>query len=646
MDIKPLCLAAALCLGVNFAQAAANDIEQQRARFLEAESALAANDLQRFQTLADEVRGYPLYPYLIYAELSRNLSIARDPEVSRFLDIFKQTPLAPLLRQHWLTYLAAEKQWTSFLRHYQPGADTTLLCFQRQALYQTGQRQAALGDMEKLWLAGRGQPQACDPLFDAWRETGALTPALIWRRIELAMDKGELSLARHLAKQLPGADQAWFETWITVHDNPNQATTLGLLAEDGPRARTIVLYAVQRATQRDVAAGGMLWDAVKTHYPFSAAERAAVERRLALGHALRGNPEALDRLAALDPQQLDGTLREWRVRVALSLGDWPAVEIWIDQLNSEERQTPRWQYWRARALEAAGNPEAKGIYESLARTRNYYGFLAADRIDAPYAMESQPLTVDADSLASIEKLPEILRARELFLLNRAAEARREWTYATRAMTATQLSHAAKLAERWGWHDRAIYTLAATPFNDDLSLRFPVAHAEAVLAAARDSRIDPAWAYAVIRQESAFMADARSSVGALGLMQLLPRTAQDVARALKVRLDGTRTLFDADTNIRLGIAYLRTTLDRFADNAVLATASYNAGAARVESWRPADNFIAADIWVETVPYYETRNYLQQVFAYTVIYDHRLGRTPTPLKTRMSPIRATQPIKTDG
>ncbi len=648
MIIKELCLAATLCLGVNLADAAVtNEVEQQRARFVEAELALAANDMQGFQTLADELHGYPLYPYLVYAELLRNLSSSRDSEVGRFLDVFAQTPLAPLLRQHWLTYLATEKQWASFLSHYQPGGDTALLCFQRQALYQTGQRQAALDGVEKLWLTGRGQPQACDPVFDAWRAAGGLTPTLIWQRIELAMDKGELPLARHLAKQLPSADQIWFETWISVHNNPGQVTRLGLLAEDSPRARALVLYAVQQATQRDVAAGGIVWDAVKTRYPFSADQRAAIERRLALGHALRGKPEALDRLAALDPQQLDGTLREWRVRVALNLGDWHAVRIWIDELKLEEQQNPRWQYWRARALEATGSPEAKIVYERLARTRNYYGFLAADRVDAPYAMESQPLSVNAENLASVENLPAIQRARELFLLNRAAEARREWTYATRSMTATQMSHAAKLGERWGWHDRAVFTLAATPFNGDLSLRFPIAHAEAVLAAARDSRIDPAWAFAVIRQESAFMPDARSSVGALGLMQLLPRTAHDVARSLKLSLNGSQALFDAGTNIRLGVAYLRHTLDRFNDNTVLATAAYNAGAARAESWRPAaDQLIPADIWVENVPFYETRNYLQQVFAYTVIYDHRLGRTPIPLKTRMPFIKTAQPAKTGG
>ncbi len=636
MSIRAIWPALVVCLNLTGMPASAqNKIELQRTHFIEAESTLNAGDTAGFHALAAELHDYPLYPYLLYAELLQNLSSARGGDISRFLDAYRDTPLAARLRQRWLTHLATHERWQDFLRDYHASNDKELQCLQRQALHHTDQKHAALKDVEKIWLTGRSQADACDPVFEIWRASGGLTPALIWQRLELAMTGGNTSLARYLAKQLPESEQTWFDLWMRTQTQPELIMHLDALNKDQARSRLIVLHAVKRAAQRDPAAGDALWDQVKNRYHFSETERSAMARRLALGHALRGKPEALNRLAALDPQDIDGTLREWRVRAALSLGDWQTALIWIDELNPQERQNPRWQYWRARALEAIGNPGAGALYEALSRTRNYYGFLAADRIETRYAMESQPLTIGDERLADVENLPGIQRARELFMLERALEARREWYLATRGMSDVQLTHAAKLAERWGWHDQAIITVAATPFLDDLQLRFPIVHQDMVLGAARDNRIDPAWAFAVIRQESAFMTDARSPAGALGLMQLLPRTARDVARDLNLRLSNPQALFDAGTNIRLGVTYLRNTLDRFDDNAVLATASYNAGSRRVNDWRPA-NDTPADIWVETVPFYETRGYLQQVFAYTVIYDYRLGRAPTPLKIRMSPI----------
>ena len=201
---------------------------------------------------------------------------------------------------------------------------------------------------------------------------------------------------------------------------------------------------------------------------------------------------------------------------------------------------------------------------------------------------------------------------------------------------SRLLKAAKLADEWGWHDRAIATLARARYWDDLELRFPLAHQQVVLTQAKRQKVNPAWAFAIIRQESAFTTDARSHAGAMGLMQLMPRTARTVARSMKMQPPRRYDLLKIDTNIRLGVRYLKKVQDRNQGHPVLATAAYNAGQSRVTQWLPEQGSVAADVWIETVPFQETRDYLKRVMTYTVIYEQRLGRDPVPLLERMSPI----------
>ncbi|NNF97277.1 MAG: transglycosylase SLT domain-containing protein, partial [Halobacteria archaeon] len=253
-----------------------------------------------------------------------------------------------------------------------------------------------------------------------------------------------------------------------------------------------------------------------------------------------------------------------------------------------------------------------------------------------YQFAHTPLVYQDSELADVEALPAIQRAREFYAIKRTVDARREWNYAIQRMPQPQLLKAAKLADAWGWHDRAITTLAEAKYWDDLELRFPLAHQQQVLNQAARQQINPAWAFAIIRQESAFTADARSHAGALGLMQLLPRTARDMARSLRVRKPRKSDILKIDTNIQLGVGYLKKVQDRYQGHPVLATAAYNAGPSNVKRWLPDNGAVAADIWIETVPFKETRDYLKRVLTYTVIYEQRLGQQPKSLLERMTPI----------
>ncbi|MDX1655543.1 MAG: transglycosylase SLT domain-containing protein, partial [Candidatus Competibacteraceae bacterium] len=349
--------------------------------------------------------------------------------------------------------------------------------------------------------------------------------------------------------------------------------------------------------------------------------------------ASRGDPSAPGRLAALPAEAVDEAVWEWRVRIGLQRQDWRQTLDWIEGMPPQVARQDQWRYWRARALEALDRSgKADALYRALAEERSYYGFLAADRVGAPYRLNPDPVNPDPQTLAALEARPGLLRARELLLLGRAWQGRVEWNHVLEGLDEQALKQAALLAHGWGWHDRAIATLGRARHWGDLEVRFPLPHRARVLAAARAEAIDPAWIYGVMRQESIFQPDVRSHAGALGLMQIMPATGRQIARRLKVSHQGHNVLLDEATNIRYGAHYLRLVLDQLQDSPLLATAAYNAGPSRVKSWLPPGP-LAPDIWAELIPFHETRKYVKRVMEYATIYQQLLGRNAESLAQRM-------------
>jgi soluble lytic murein transglycosylase len=453
----------------------------------------------------------------------------------------------------------------------------------------------------------------------------------------LALDKDQRGLAVYLKELLPASQRPIAERWLRVDANPRL-----ILAPDGldprdARAAAIVLHGLRRWSRQDSVAAAAALDVVKQRYSLPPPALAEMQRQLALFVASRGHPSALARLNALPDTVVDAQVREWRVRIHLTEPDWRGVLTWLDGLRPEESAQPLWLYWRARALEVGGQAdESRVIYGRLASQRDYHGFLAADRIGAPYQWVDAPLVFSTTELDALEQSPAVQRARELFLLGRFREAGVEWQRAIAAHTPQELQKAAKLAQRWGWHHQAIMTLARTNHRDDLALRFPLPYRAQIAAAAQDAGLDPAWIYAILRQESLFRTDARSSAGALGLMQIMPATAARIAQERGASAPGDDDLLQAETSIRFGTVYLRRVLDRLRNHPALATAAYNAGPGAVARWLPVHAPIEADRWVETIPYAETRHYVKRVMEYAIIYGKRLNAEPPRLRTYMSAI----------
>lgn len=582
------------------------------------------------------LKDYPLYPYLVYEGLTRRLEASDTPAVAAFLSDYADTPLAARLRSQWLRWLYRHDAWETFLEFFRPTAHTAMTCRHLHALAAAGNEEAALARASEVWLAGRSQPDECDPVFDLMQRRGHLTPELVWERIGLAMAAGRPSLATYLKRFLPVADRAWVDLCITVRRRPEILLEDRHLRGQHRRARELVVYGIDRWARRSPLRAARAWLQVRDRHPFSAAERSAVARTLGLYLYRRHPYEALDWLARVTGEAADDQVHRARIMGHAKLDDWQAVLHWLDGRGPGAEASGRWRYWRARALEATGDDAgSRDLYSELARLRSFYGFLAADRLDVPYQLNHHPLEPAPELVARVRALPALARIRELSALGRNLDARREWHHLRSRLDREELEALAVVAHEQGRHFHAILALGRSESWDHLDIRFPLPHRDVVTARAKAQGLDPAWVFAVARQESAFAPEARSPKGALGLMQLLPSTAEGVARRLKARTN-SRDLFDVENNITLGAAYLHGLMESFDDHAVLATAAYNAGPHRVRAWLPEEGPLAADIWVEDIPFFETRKYVKRVFSYTAIYQTFLGSSPTRLSARMPPV----------
>lgn len=617
------------------AEPPAADIESARQAYAAALAAARASDEAKYAQNFKRLDGYILKGYAQYEYLKDRVDRTPAPTLRKFIEENGYTPLADMLRQKWLHALADRGDWSGFTHEYAeiPG-DTELVCFHLHRELKSAESTGALmARIEQLWMSGKRLPGACEPLFGAWKKAGHMTSDKIWERIRLAMENRDLSLARDVGEQLPAKERVWVERWQAMYRDP--VRELGVLAYpvETPVARMIVKHGVVRLAYRDPEEAMRQWERLKERYQFFGEDDDYVLRQVGILAVQNRSPLALKWLSAVSARDDDASLKLWRVYAALWARDWDTAQRFIAALPEAELKSTRWRYWTARIFEKSGDASrARDIYKTLAHERDYYSFLAADRVGAEYSMQHVAIDAAPEEIAGMEARAAVRAAHELYTLGYIPDARRQWQWAIRNLSNRELQVAAVIARQWGWYDRAIQTVALSGHPDDLELRFPIVYRGIIEASAAEYKVDPGWVYGVVRQESAFVTDARSDAGALGLMQLMPATGRQGLRRLKMGNRVNDALLTVEHNVRLGVGYLKEVLERYGGNQVLATAAYNAGPNRVASWIPQETR-DADVWVETIPYNETRGYVKNVLAFAAVYEYRLGKRPTRLTDRM-------------
>lgn len=619
----------------------------QQMLFWEAKKALERGDNERFGRYASRLRDDPLYPYLLYWRLERRMSQELPLSIEAFLQRYADLPLAPLLRNRWLRYLAGQGRWEDYLAFYVESDDAELRCHYHNAQRRTGNVEAAWEGARTMWLVGESQHAACDPLFAAWKRADGISRELRWQRIELAMERRNTDFADLLARKLPAAERNLLQLWQRAYDSPRLLLQSKTLREESKKNRMVIFHTLLYRAERAPIGTSAQWAELEGRYAFTAQQRTAIERTIAIGFAYARNERALEWFARLPIEQRDVEVCNLAVRVALRHQRWGSALAWLEVMPQAERRSSMARYWRGRIFEAMGfDATARHFFLAVSKERDYYGFLAADKLGLPYNLDNAPLAVSEAVLEQTANLPGVVRARELYRLGLKSTARREWNHAVSTMSHEQMLAAGKLAEEMGWQDRALLTLAKADHFDDLNIRFPLSYNEAVSREAKRRSLDPSWVYAVVRQESAMMPFVQSPVGALGLMQLMPQTGRAIARQLQLERPDRRQLLRPETNIRFGSYYLRQVLQQFNQNPVLATAAYNAGPHRIEKWYPKSGTMDADIWVDTIPFSETREYVRMVMAYSVFYDQRLQQPIKRLSERMPPVGRRQNLSDCG
>ena len=620
----------------------AETLTAQRDAFLAAEQALVTGDRETFDALASRLADYPLYPYLRLADLMTRLDRASADEVEVFLRRYRGTAPGERLRLNWLKQLASRGRWHSYVDAYVDNGSETRACLYRRALLATGDTAAAFDGLDALYLIGASLPDACDPLFAAWSESGGLTPDIVWRRIDLALRRGNASVARFQQRYLPAAQQPWLEQLLRVYARPSELLSAALPADEQRRVALIVL-GVERLARRDPTAAAELWRDMQDRLrqaPAALPELAQDRIHAAIGEALaqQNDSRALVYLRRIVPRDDNTELQQQRLRSALRLRAWADLAGWAARLPAAADPDGEWHYWLGRALAQTGDRAgAAHALASAAHTRSLWGFRAAELLGRPPALAHRPAPVDDEQLRALFASDTVARIRELQALGRGVDVSREWRELTRPMSPSELVTAAALAARLGLVSDSIFTLARGEYWDDLDLRFPLPHRALIGAAAAERGLPLDWVYAIIRQESAFDADIASHAGAVGLMQLMPATANEVAAGAGLDAPSTLALTDPRLNVELGSRYLAAMRQRFGGQTVPATAAYNAGPGAVGRWLP-EQPMAADLWLSEIPYRETRDYVRRVLTYRVIYAHKLGRDRFRLGALLRPVAA--------
>lgn len=606
--------------------------------FLAMRDAFRAGDFNRLNGYAARLKGHVLEPYALYLVLASRLKETDSDEIRAFAARYPDSYLADKLRGEWLKAQAKAQNWDLFLGEYPHllNGDAELTCYAMQARLGQGDN-GALADARKLWLSSAGDlPDSCEPPFAALVQAEMLFAKDVWARLRMALEAGNLGAARNIARYLPGGPENSLRGLDQAAENPTAFLDKLPVDLTSRAGRELTLFALYRVARNQTLQAQGYWSKLQAR--FSTEDQEYLWGQLAYQAARRLETDAVGMYAKAGSAPLGSEQLAWKVRAALREHDWNMVLAAIAGMTESDQALSPWRYWKARALKATGKTaQANALLAPLSKEHHYYGQLATEELGPALGIPGETYKPGEEEIRRAEKFPAVQRALLLYELNMRFEAAKEWNWGMKGLEDKQLLAAAEVAKRNNLLDRAIYSADKTVHVHDFSLRFPAPHRDVMQEHATRVGLDEAWVYGLIRQESRFVQQAKSTVGASGFMQLMPATARWVAKKLGMRDFRQSLINQLNTNVALGTYYLKYVLDELDGSPVLATAAYNAGPKRAQRWRDGKPLEGA-IYAESIPFTETRGYVQKVMSNAVYYANRFKQRIHSLKEKMGVVPA--------
>lgn len=606
---------------------------------LDMASAFQRGDRKKMAALLPQTVGHPLEAQAAYWDLKSRLDSASEQEILDFLSRYKGQYLEDRLRNDWLLQLGRQQDWARFAREYaqfRMRDDRELRCYALQLDMQQGPaanwkdiRETAL----RNWYAQRDVDDGCEGAVSALYRAGQITEEDIWRKARSAMDAGRAKAVQRAVALVASDAGAAIEA---MQKYPSRyLKKFGVKRSAHQRELTALALIKLASSDLDAAVeqtkSSVLGDAGKS-WVWAVLGKAA---------HFKNWPESLDYFRQTGNEYLSDELLAWKARILLREKQWDAARQAIDQMGDAQRTDSTWVYWKARTLLVSSNAEdnaiARVMLENIASTRGFYEMLALEELGRAIAVPNPPEPLSTEEKAQARQNPGLQRAVYAIELGLRQEGVREWNYSTNlhksgGMNDRELLAAADWAcEKQIW-DRCINTSERTKTVFDWRQRFPLPMQDLVVPRSNAIGLDPAYVYGLIRQESRFVMDARSSVGASGLMQVMPATARWTAKKIGLANYTRDMIADRDVNVQIGTGYLKLILDDLQGSMPMGAAAYNAGPSRPRAWRNGP-VIEGAVWAEGVPFSETRDYVKKVLANTTMYAAILTGQPQSIKKRL-------------
>jgi len=617
------------------ANAAPDDI------FLALRDVVRADDSASALSLAARLPDYVIASYVDYYRLKPRVRDFTAPvaEIRDFLTRYEGSAIADRLRNDWLLALGKNGDWATFDEQYPLfvlNDDVQVKCFALNSRALKGQNVA--DEARAVLINPKDFGQGCTDLIATLMQNHQFDENDLWAQLRQAVEAGNIPVARRIAALSDNASTML----APVINKP--AAILARGPGKGRTAHELYILAIGSAARNNPQQAAILLSGVSALTP---SELSIAWAQVALPASMKLMPEAINYWSKTGDAPLSYEAYQWKARIALRAGDWKMVRATIEAMPASLRSDITWVYWLARALRQDGQSEvAQRMFQSIASNVGFYGQLATEELGKKIVIPPGPTPPTAAEIAPMAQNAGFKRALKFYELNMRFEGIREWNWELRKMTDRQLLAAAEFARQSDVLDRMVNTSDRTRAEMDFTQRFPAPHLTEMSANTGPLGLENAWVYGLIRQESRFIKNAQSYVGASGLMQLMPSTAKYVAKKIGMLQFKQDQINDIRTNLRLGTSYLNMVLGNLDGSQALATAAYNAGPSRPRSWRSTlPGPVEGAIFAETIPFNETRGYVKNVMSNATYYAALFENRPQSLKQRLGMIAPKLNAPTD-